>query len=191
MNTKKSFQIYYLLISEGTTEFNLFAYLTKNKFRDSFEKSNIKFSIKVEIVEAGISQGKLNGAGNLSSFKGKYDLIKNDSRYTGQKLFFIIDKDFDDSPQIETLIKSGGDIVQFVEFNSEYLLLKFAGKNPKNPSKFNCMKDFRDYSKVEFQKEFSKKASDLKDSDFDSIFRTVGDEEIKASFTELFSTLSK
>ena len=70
------FQIYYLLISEGTTEFNLFAYLTKNKFRDSFEKSNIKFSIKVEIVEAGISQGKLNGAGNLPSFKGKYDLIK-------------------------------------------------------------------------------------------------------------------
>ena len=37
----------------------------------------------------------------------------------------------------EALIKKRGDIVQFMEYNSEYLLLKFAGRNPKNPSDFN------------------------------------------------------
>src|ERR1035437_6707920 len=179
MNKKKSFKVYYLLISEGTTELNLFGYLTTKKFKESVEKSNIQFSIKVEIIEAGISQGKLNGAGNFSSFKGKYNLIKDDIRYKGQKLFFIIDKDFDDSPQIEILIKNGGDIVQFLEYNFEYLLLKFAGKNPKNPSVFNNMKDFRDYCKGEFQNQFNKEAPDFKDSDFDFIFNNVSDKEIR------------
>ena len=73
MSTKKSFDVYYLLVSEGTTEYRLFGYLTTNKFRDRFDASSIKFSDKVEIVEAGISQGKLNGAGNLSSFKAKHN----------------------------------------------------------------------------------------------------------------------
>jgi hypothetical protein len=190
MNKKKIFKVYYLLLSEGTTEFNLFGYLTTKKFKESFEKSNIQFSIKVEIVEYGISQGKLNSGGNLSSFKGKYNPIKYDDRYKGQKLFFIMDKDFDDSSQIETLIKNGGDIVQFVEYNSEYLLLKLSGKNPKKPVDFNNLGKFRDYCKSGFKKHFGKKAPDFKDADFDSIFSSVTDKEIKDSFTELFSTLS-
>jgi hypothetical protein len=190
MNTKKEFKVYYLLISEGTTEFTIFAYLTKNKFRELFEKSSTKFSNKVEIIteKQTISQGKLGGAGHINDFKAKYDLIKKS--YSGQKLFFLLDKDLDDSLKIEVVIKAGGDVVQFMEFNSEYLLLKFAGKNPKKPSEFNNLAEFRNYSYREFEKQFRKKASDLKDADLDLIFGTVSDEEIKASFNELFSTLS-
>lgn len=88
MGTKKSFKIYYLLLTEGSTEFNLFAYLTKNRFRNDFEKSNIKFSDKITITEMDISKGNLNGVGNLASFKSKYNLIKEDIRYQGEKLFF-------------------------------------------------------------------------------------------------------
>jgi hypothetical protein len=190
MNKKKSFKVYYLLISEGTTEFNLFGYLTTKKFKKVFDESNIQFSIKVEIVEAGISQGKLNGVGNFSSFMGKYNLIKNDDRYKGQKLFFIMDKDFRDFPKIEAMIKKGGDIVQFVEYNSEHLLLKFAGKNPKNPSDFNNMAEFRKYCKSNFQKQFKKKACDFKDTDFDLIFNNLDDKVIKNNLVELFSTVS-
>ncbi len=190
MNTKKSFKIYYLLLVEGTTEFNLFAYLTTKRFRDDFEKSNIKFSIKVNIIDINISNGKLNGVGNLSSFKGKYNRIKKDSRYKGEKLFFVIDKDFDDFLQVENLIKEDGNIVQFIEYNSEHLLLKFGGKNPKKPSDFNNLKEFRDYCKTEFQSQFKKKAPDFKDSDFDSIFSNIEDAEILKSFSDLFSTLS-
>lgn len=191
MTKKKSFKIYYLLLTEGTTEFNLFGYLTTNKFKGVFEESNVQFSIKVEIVDAGISQGKLNGVGNLSSFKGKYDLIKNDTRYSGQKLFFVIDKDFDDSSQVEALIKGDGNIVQFVEYNSEHLLLRFGGKNPKDPSDFNNnMANFRTYCKNEFQIKFTKKASEFKDTDFDVVFANTTDDEIKKAFVELFSTLS-
>lgn len=189
MNTKKSFKIYYLLLVEGPTEFNLFAYLTKNKFRDDFEKSNIKFSDKVTITDTNISKGKLNGVGNLSSFKGKYNRIKKDSRYKGEKLFFVIDKDFDDFSRVENLIKEDGNIVQFIEYNSEYLLLKFGNKNPKKPSDFNNLKEFRDYCKPEFEKRFFKKASEFKDIDFDLIFRNIEDTEIRKSFNELFSTL--
>ena len=124
MNTKKGFKIYYLLLVEGITEFNLFAYLTKNKFRDLFAESSIQFSNKVEIVEVGISRGNLNGAGNIRDFKKKYELIRE--KYKGQKRFFMLDKDLDDSSKIEKLIKQNGDIVQFMEYNSEYLLLKFS-----------------------------------------------------------------
>lgn len=191
MSIKKDFKIYYLLISEGTTEFKIFAYLTRNKFRDIFDKSNIKFSNKIEIIKDGkqiVSQGNLGGAGNIKDFKAKYVLIKKS--YSGQKLFFILDKDIDDSLQIGNVIKGGGDMVQFIEYNSEYLLLKFAGKDPKKPSEFNNIKEFRGYSKAEFQKQFSKKASDLKDFDLDLIFGIVSYKEISSSFAELFSTLS-
>jgi len=191
MNTKKSFKIYYLLLVEGTTEFNLFGYLTKKKFRDDFEKSNVKFSDKITITGVNVSRGKLNGGvSNLSSFKGKYNPIKKDSRYKGEKLFFVIDKDFDDSSKVETLIKKDGNIVQFVKYNSEHLLLRFGNKNPKNPSDFNNMGEFKPYCKTEFRKHFKKEASDFKDSDFDLIFSNVKDEEIRKSFSELFSTLS-
>jgi hypothetical protein len=191
MNTKKSFKIYYLLLVEGATEFNLFAYLTKNKFREDFEKSNIKFSDKVTITNINISRGKLNGGvNNLSSFKGKYNPIKEDGRYKGDKLFFFIDKDFDDFSQVEDLIKKDGNIVQFMEYNSEHLLLRFGNKNPKNPSDFSNTVEFRSYCKTEFQKHFNKKASEFKDTDFDLIFSNIKDEEIQKSFSELFSTLS-
>jgi len=190
MDTKKSFQIYYLLLVEGTTEFNLFAYLTKNKFRDDFEKSNIKFSDKVTITDTGVSKGKLNGFRNLSSFKRKYNSVRKDITYKGGKFFFVIDKDLDDSSAIERLIKRNGDIVQFVEYNSEHLLLRFGNKNPKNPSDFKNMVDFKSYCKTEFQNQFKKKASEFKDSDFDLIFSNTEDTEIHKSFGELFSTLS-
>jgi hypothetical protein len=188
MDKKKGFNVYYLLATEGTAEFNLFAYLTTKKFRELFEKSNVKFSDKIEIVEAGISQGKLNGVGSLHAFKAKYDQIKE--KYSGQKLFFLLDKDLDDSLQIEVVIKADGDIAQFITHNTECLLLSFANKNPKNPSDFVNLKEFRDYCKSEFMKQFKKEAHDFKDPDFDSIFNNVGDEQIKASFVELFSTLS-
>ena len=80
--------------------------------------------------------------------------------------------------------------MQFIEHNSEYLLLKFSGKNPKKPVDFNNLGKFRDYCKSEFQKHFGKIAPNFKDSDFDSIFNNVTDKEIKDSFIELFSTLS-
>jgi len=188
MDTKKAFKIYYLLVSEGKTEFNIFAYLTRNKFRKLFDESNVRFSDRLEIVESGISQGRLNGAGDFHDFKIKYDRIKE--KYPDQKLFFLLDKDLDDSLQIETIIKDGGDIVQFLVCNSEHLLLKLAGKNPKNSSDFLNMLDFRTYCKTEFKKQFNKKASDLKDSDFDLVFGTISDEEIRNSFNELFFTLS-
>jgi hypothetical protein len=188
MDKKKSFKIYYLLLCEGSTEFNLFAYLTRNKFRGLFDKSNIKFSDKVQIVEAGVFQGKLNGAGNIGSFQAKYDLIKK--KYSGQKLFFVLDKDLDDSSKIEALIQEGGDIIQFLICNSEHLLLKLGGKKPREPVDFNNLKDFRDYCKVEFCRQFRKDAPKFKDSDFDRIFNNVSDEEIRNSFAELFATLS-
>ncbi len=190
MKKNKNFKIYYLLLVEGTTEFNLFAYLTKNKFRDEFEKSNTKFSDKVTITDIDISKGKLNGVGNLSSFKGKYNRIKKDSRYKGEKLFFIIDEDFDDFLQVKDLIEVDGNIVQFVKYNSEHLLLRFGNKNPKNPSDFISLEDFRNYCKTEFQKQFKKKASEFKENDFDLIFSNIEDIEIRNSFNELFSTLS-
>jgi hypothetical protein len=191
MDKKKSFKVYYLLISEGTTEFNLFGYLTTKKFKKVFEESNIQFSIKVEIIKDGrqmISQGKLGGAGNIGDFKTKYTLVKD--KYPDQKLFFMLDKDLEDSLKIGDLIKRGGDIIQFVEYNSEYLLLKFAGKDLKKPSDFKNLGDFRNvYCKSEFKKQFKKDAPDFKDDDFDSIFNNVSDEEIKRNFAELFSTL--
>jgi hypothetical protein len=186
MNNKKGFEVHYLLLSEGTTEFNLFAYL-KNKFRTLFDGSKIKFSPKVEIAESCISQGKLCGVSDIKGFRLKYDLIKR--KYKGQKRFFFLDKDVDDSSAIEDLIKKSGDIVQFIEYNSEYLLLKFSGKNPKNPPDFHNLGEFRSYCKAEFQKNFRKKASEFQDPDFDSVFRNVNEEQVKVSFTELFSIL--
>ena len=50
MDGKKGIKVYYLLLSEGTTEFNLFAYLTKVRFRQIFTNSSIQFSINVEIM---------------------------------------------------------------------------------------------------------------------------------------------
>jgi hypothetical protein len=191
MDSKRGFNVYYLLLSEGTTEFNLFAYLTKNKFRELFASSSIQFSNKVEIIKDGnqiISQGKLGGVGHIGDFRAKHSLIK--AKYTGQTLFFVLDKDLDDSLAIEALIIQNGDIVQFMEHNSEHLLLRLAGKNPKNPSDFGSMNDFRSYSKQEFVKEFKKNAHEFKDVDFELIFNNSTDNEIRVSFSKLFTTLN-
>lgn len=191
MKTKKSFKIYYLLLAEGATEFNLFAYLTKNKFKKIFAESDIQFSNKVEIIKDGnqiISQGKLGGISSMKDFKEKNTLIKEE--YVGQKLFFMIDKDLNDSLKIGKLIEKNGDIVQFVEYNSEHLLLRLGNKNPKNLSDFTNLTDFRNYCKTEFQKHFKKKAAEFKDPDFNLIFGNVKNQEIRNSFSELFSLLS-
>ncbi len=188
MGTKKSFKVYYLLVTEGHTEFVIFSYLTLSRFRKLFEQSRIKFSNKAEIVEAGISQGKLNGISSFAGFKKKYDLIKG--KYLNQRLFFILDKDLNDSSKIENYIKANGDFVQFIEYNSEYLLLRFAGKRPKMPRDFSNLRDFRSYSKKEFQRQFGKKASELKEVDLNLIFDMTTDQEIKNSFSEIFYTTS-
>ena len=157
MDKKKRFRIYYLLLSEGTTEYNLFGYL-KNRFRDLFEDSNIKFSDKVQIPSANIFNGKLNGIESFTSFNSKYKSIKRQykDRNEDQKIFFILDKDLDDSEKIADAIKKGKDIVQFIEYNSEYLLLNFAGKKPKKPCDFRSLKIFRNYCKDHFRTEFTK-----------------------------------
>ena len=191
MDEKKGFNVYYLLLSEGTTEFNLFAYLTKNKFRVLFNASNVQFSNRVEIIKDGnqiVSQGKLDGVSTIAHFTSKHILIK--AKYAGQRLFYFLDKDIDDSSAIGTLITQGGDIVQFMEYNSEHLLLRLAGKNPKNPSDFGNLNDFRTYCKKEFVTQFGKHAHKFKDVDFDSLFKNVDDNNIKAAFAELFYTLS-
>ena len=190
MGNKKGFNVYYLLLSEGTTEFNLFAYLTKNKFRVLFDGSSIKFSNKVEIIKNGnqiVSQGKLDGVSNVAHFKTKHILIKE--KYAGQRLFYFLDKDIDDTSAIETLITQDGDIIQFIEHNSEHLLLRLAGKNPKNPSDFGNLNDFRTYCKKEFVAQSGKNAHKFKDADFELVFNNSTDDEIRNSFNELFSTL--
>ena len=79
MDEKKGFKIYYLLLSEGTTEFNLFAYLTKVRFRVLFAGSSIQFRNTVEIIKDGnqiVSQGKLDGVSTIAHFTSKHILIK-------------------------------------------------------------------------------------------------------------------
>ena len=187
MGNKRSFDVYYLLVSEGTSEYRLFGYLTTRKFRELFSKSDIKFSDKVELVEIGVSQGRLGGVGNIDDFKSKYALIRE--KYKGQKRFFVLDKDIDDSIIIGRIIIENGDIVQFLEYNSEHLILRLSRKSPKGPSDFKNLGEFRDYCKSEFQRIFGKKVSDFKDSDFDTVFDSASDDEIQKNFIELFDTL--
>ncbi len=190
MGNKKSFNVYYLLLSEGTTEFNLFAYLTKVRFKELFKVSNIQFSNKVEIINDDnqiVSQGKLDGISNLKHFKSKHTLIKK--KYAGQRLFYFLDKDIEDSSKIEALITTDNHLVQFMEYNSEHLLLKLAGKNPKNPSNFGNLQNFREYCKGEFVKQFGKTACEFKDVDFERVFNTPTEDDVRASFSVLFSTL--
>ncbi len=191
MGNKKGFKVYYLLLNEGTTEFNLFAYLTRNKYRELFTGSNIQFSNKVEIIKDGnqiISQGKLDGVSDISHFTAKHILIKE--KYENQRLFYFLDKDIDDSTAIETLVLQDGDIVQFLEYNSEHLLLRLAGRSPQNPMDFANLGEFRTYCKKEFVSQFGKNAHKFKDADFELVFNIPTEEEVRASFSELFSTLT-
>lgn len=186
----EQFQTYYLIANEGHTEYVIFSYLTKVKFKNLFDKSKIKFSDKIEITEDDIqiSKGKLNGISSLKSFEIKNKLIKD--KYGGQKIFFILDEDLYHSNEIGEAIKKQGDIIQFIKYNSEYLLLKFRGKTLKVPKDFKSLQEFRDYCKEEFQNEFNKEASQLKTVDLDNIFNKADEIDIRKEFSELFSTLS-
>lgn len=185
----EQFQTYYLIANEGHTEYVIFSYLTKVKFKNLFDKSKIKFSDKIEIAEdeIQISGGKLNGIKSLKNFEIKNKLIKD--KYSGQKIFFILDEDLYHSKEIGKVIRKQGDIIQFIKYNSEYLMLKFSGKKLKNPQDFKDLQEFRDYCKEEFENEFKKKASQLKTVDLDKIFNEVEEIDIKKEFSELFSTL--
>ena len=186
MNSRRGFKSYYLLLNEGPTESNLFAYLTKVRFKELFKVSNVQFSPKVEIIN-NVSQGKLGGISNLKQFKSKHTLIKK--KYAGQRLFYFLDKDIEDSSKIGALIIKDNNLVQFIQYNSEYLLLKLAGKNPKNPSNFGNLEDFRGYCKREFVKQFKKTAPEFKDVDFELVFSIPTEDVVRASFSVLFSTL--
>lgn len=186
----KKLKIHYLLIVEGYTEGKIFAYLTKVKFSQDFNGSNIKFSNKVNITKPSIniSQGNLGGCHNLKNFKKKYKAIR--STYPNKKLFFLLDNDMPDSIKIQDLIIKDKNIIQFMEYNSEYLLLKYADKNPRSPTDFPNLKSFRTYIKKKFEKDLKKKASELNDNDFDLIFQNIEDDVIKKDFAELFKTLT-
>lgn len=192
MENTKQLSVYKLLLVEGTAEAVIFAYITKNRYRELFSKSTIKFSDGVEIIRDGnqiVSRGNLYGIGDLGVFESKLVMIKD--KYPDQKLFFLLDKDLDDSLDIARVIEEGGDMIQFMEHNSEHLLLKFAGKKPKNPDAFNTMKEFRDYTKSEFKKHFKKEAHQMKERDLEPIFDLVSDEDIRSSFSKLFQLCTK
>ncbi len=187
MQQKIILKEYYLLLTEGLTEFNIFAYLTRVRFRDIFANSSIQFSEKVEIVELDISKGILNGITNLKTFKNKYKSIRK--KYKGQGKFFLLDSDIIDSSEIEIHIKENNDIVQFMDFNSEYLLLKIVGKKLRHKDEFQNLTDFRNYCKFEFSKHFEKKAHELKGTDFHKIFESISDKDVMGYFPVLFKLI--
>ncbi|MFA5432465.1 MAG: hypothetical protein WC319_06280 [Candidatus Paceibacterota bacterium] len=189
---KKPLKIFYFLACEGHTEYVIFSYLTRNRFRNEFLKSNVKFRDNINIIREPfniISNGKIYGVGDEVNFKSKYNIIKEE--YPKERFFFFLDKDLDDSSKIEAIIEKEGDIVQFIEYNSEYLLLKLVGFNPKEPKDFRDLRSFRDYSKKEFLKKFGKKAGTINDFDLDMVFQNISNEEIRKIFNKLFSILSK
>jgi hypothetical protein len=171
MTKKKLFKTYYLLVCEGQTEFNLFAYL-KNKFRE-FQQSDIRFSNKIEIKKLNISGGILHGVNNTKQFITKNKLIKK--HYHDQNILYILDQDLKDTQAIVKIIKKQtGDVVQFIKYNSEYFLLNLKGVNLSKPAAFTAdWGRFRRYCKERFFVVFGKKAHELKDADFDKIFRRV------------------
>ncbi len=73
---KKLFKIYYFLACEGHTEYVIFSYLTRNRFRKEFSKSNIKFRDNINIIRDPsiiILNGKMDGVGDEANFKSKYN----------------------------------------------------------------------------------------------------------------------
>jgi len=190
--TKRPFKIFYFLACEGHTEYVIFSYLTRNRFRKEFSKSNVKFRDNINIIRDPsiiILNGKMDGVGDEANFKSKYNIIKRE--YPNEKFFFLLDEDLGDSLKIKAIIEGGGDVVQFIEHNSEHLLLKLSGYNPKEPKDFKDLKSFRDYSKKEFRAKFGKKANMINDFDLDRVFKDISDNEIKEIFKEVFSTLNK
>jgi len=188
---KKPFKVYYFLLYEGHTEFVIFSYL-KNRFRGEFSKSNIIFSDKTDYSNNGetiVFRGKLGGIGGISNFNSKYNVIK--LNFPERTFLIFLDNDLDDSSKIKEKIEKNGDIVQLIEYNSEYLLLKLSGYGPKEPGEFKDLKTFRDYCKSEFLTKFGKEASRINDFDLDGAFQYVSDDKIKEIFSGLFSILNK
>ncbi|MDD4358757.1 MAG: hypothetical protein PHY30_03000 [Candidatus Pacebacteria bacterium] len=183
---KKSLKIHYFLAWEGYTEYKIFSYLTRNRFRGQFLKSDIRFRDAINITQGEIiiSNGKLNGVGDKTNFKSKYLILKK--YYPDETFFFFLDEDLYDSSEIEQMIKMGGDFVQFIKYNSEYLLLKLSNFNLKNPEDFDRLEDFRQYCKDEFYERFRKKASEMKEAELEQIFKKISEDEIKDIFNELF-----
>lgn len=180
---KKPFKVYYFLACEGHTEFIMFAYL-KNRYRQLFRSANVKFR---EPRDDGVfSNGKLNGVKSLEHFEGIYSQIKQD--YPDETFLFFLDEDLYHSPQIGKKIKDGGDMVQFIKYNSEFLLLTLSGHTLKDISDFKPdFQGFRDYCKEEFRKVFGDDAKRIINDDFlNGILGDVTDEVIMQKFDVIF-----
>ncbi len=185
-------RIYHFLACEGHTEYVIFSYLTRNRFRDRFSRANtnVEFSDKANVivnVDESIYGGKLNGVKSLKHFNLKYVALK--VAYPNQTFFFFLDEDLDDSAVIKQVILQGGDFVQFVTFNSEYLLLERSGNNPLNPTAFATMQDFRNYCKEAFLTTFGKEASRINDKDLDVMLANSTDADLEVIFNDLFSLI--
>ena len=183
---------YYFLACEGHTEYIIFSYLTRNRFKERFSKANtnVEFSDKANLIvnaDESISGGKLNGVKSLKHFNLKYSALK--TSYTGQTFFFFLDEDLDDSTAIKQVILQGGDFAQFIRYNSEYLLLQLSGNNPQDPTKFPTMIAFRDYCKATFLTTFGKVASRINDRDLDAMLSTSTNAELEVIFNDLFSLI--
>lgn len=183
---------YHFLACEGHTEYVIFSYLTRSRFRERFSKANthVEFSDKANVIvnaEESISGGKLNGVKSLKHFNLKYSALK--VAYPDQTFFFFLDEDLDDSTTIKQAILQGGDFVQFITYNSEYLLLKLSGNNPQDPKTFPTMKAFRDYCKATFLATFSKEASRINERDLDTMLNSRTDAELEVIFSDLFSLI--
>lgn len=185
-------RIYHFLACEGHTEYIIFSYLTRNRFRDRFSRANtnVEFSDKANVIvnaDESISGGKLNGVKSLKHFNIKYAALK--TAYPTQTFFFFLDEDLNDSAAIKKVILQGGDFVQFVTYNSEYLLLERSGNNPQHPTAFGTLQDFRNYCKATFLTTFGKEASRINDQDLDTILTNSTDAEIEAIFGDLFALI--
>lgn len=181
---KKHFKVHYFLAYEGYAELMIFAYL-KNRFRSDFETSNIKFR---ELTDSVIfSSGKINGVKNLKDFEDKYTKIKGN--YPSERFLFFIDNDLYHSSIIHNKIIIGGDLVQKMQYNSEFLLMSLYGCNLKDISEFGSdFQKFRDYCKNEFLILFGKDLKYIVNDNFlNKILKNVSDETIKQNFDVLFS----
>ncbi len=187
---KKPFKTYYFLAYEGHAEFILFAHL-KNRFKKLFEDSNIKFR---ELTDSEVfSNGKIKGVKSLKDFEEKYLKIKNNNEYKDLTFLFFLDEDLYHSPEIGKKISEGGDLIQFIKYNSEFILLKLSGYEIKDISEFKPdFQGFRDYCKEEFRKKHGQDLKYIINDDFlDSILGSIPDETIKENFKTIFSLCNK
>lgn len=185
-------RIYHFLACEGHTEYIIFSYLTRNRFRDRFSRTNtnVEFSDRANVIvntDESISGGKLNGVKSFKHFNLKYSALK--AAYPSQTFFFFLDEDLDDSNAIKQVILQGGDFAQFITYNSEYLLLQLSGNNPQNPTAFPNMQAFRDYCKATFLSTFGKEASRINDIDLDTMLGNSTDAELEIIFADLFALI--